>query len=139
MAGFDQVALSTYGTVGKLEFKDNQLVNSADTLVSKIEKEDFDSSIIVGTDPIAHLPQSLSSKLATRPLILIDNHKTTTSQVADVVLPTSITGIESGGMAHRLDQVPIELDKIINPPSNLPSDETLLNQLIELVTQGGSD
>jgi formylmethanofuran dehydrogenase subunit B len=137
MAGFDQVALSTYGTVGQLEFKDNQLVDSGDTLVSKIEKEDFDSSIIVGTDPIAHLPQSLSSNLVKRPLILIDNHMTATSQVADVVLPTSLTGIESGGLAYRLDQVPVELDKIVNPPSNLPSDEALLSQLIELITQGG--
>ena len=138
MAGFDHVALSAYGTSGKLEFKNSQPVITKDTLVSKIEKEDFDCSIIVGTDPISHLPHSLSSKLAKKPLILIDNHSTATSHLADVVLPTSITGIESGGLAYRLDQVPIELNKIINPPNNLPSDEELLTQLYELLNQGGS-
>ncbi|GAG87146.1 unnamed protein product, partial [marine sediment metagenome] len=47
--------------------------SSKDGLVSKIEKDDFDCSIIVGTDPISHLPHVLSSKMAKKPLILIDN------------------------------------------------------------------
>jgi len=139
MAGFDHVALSSHGVFGKLEFKNNQLVKSEDTIVSKIEKEDFDSSIIVGTDPISHLPHSLSSKITKKPLILIDNHRTATSYIAEVVLPTAITGIESGGLAYRLDQIPIELYKIVNPPNNLPSDEELLNRLYGLLNKGGSE
>ncbi len=138
MAGFDHVALSSFGAFGGLEFKHNQMVKTEDTLVSKIDKEDFDSSFIVGTDPISHLPNSLSSKLAKKPLILIDNHNSATSQIAEVVFPTTITGIESGGLVYRLDQVPIELHKIINPPNNIPSDEELLNQLYELLEDGGS-
>ena len=137
MAGFDHVALSVCGDSGHLEFKDNQQIKTKEGLVSKIENNDFDCSIIVGPDPISHLPHSLSSKMAKKPLILIDNHITATSHIAEVVLPTSITGIESGGLAYRLDQVPIELSKIINPPNNLPSDEELLNQLYELLKQGG--
>jgi len=139
MAGFDHVALSAYGVSGHLEFEHNHKVKTEETLVSKIEKEDFDSSIIVGTDPISHLPHSLSSKMAKKPLILIDNHSTATSHIADVVLPTAITGIESGGLAYRLDQVPIELNKILNPPNNLPSDEELLNKLHGLLNKGGSE
>jgi formylmethanofuran dehydrogenase subunit B len=77
--------------------------------------------------------------LVKKPLIIIDNHTTATSRVADVVLPTSITGIESGGLVYRLDQIPIELDNIVNPPSNLPSDVALLIQLSELINQGGSE
>ena len=139
MAGFDHVALSAHGSFGSLEFKNNQLVNTEETLVSKIEKEDFDSSIIVGTDPISHLPHTLSSNIAKKPLILIDNHNTATSHLADVIFPTAITGIESSGLAYRLDQIPIELSKIVNPPNNLPSDEELLNQLYELLNQGRSE
>jgi formylmethanofuran dehydrogenase subunit B len=55
-----------------------------------------------------------------------------------VVLPTSITGIESGGLVYRLDQVPIELGKIINPANNLPSDAQVLTELNESINQGGS-
>ena len=32
-----------------------------------------------------------------------------------------------------------ELDKIINPPNNLPSDEKLLIQLYESLNKGGSE
>ena len=139
MAGFDHVALSAYGVSGHLEFESNQLIKNKDDIISKIENDDFDCSIIVGTDPISHLPHVLSSKMAKKPLILIDNHNTASSQIAEVVLPTTITGIESGGLAYRLDQVPIELNRIINPPNNLPSDEELLNQLYGLLNQGGSE
>ncbi len=139
MAGFDHVALSACGVSGHLEFKDNQQIKTKEGVVSKIENNDFDYSIIVGTDPISHLPHSLSSKMAKKPLILIDNHITATSHIAEVVLPTTITGIESDGLAYRLDQVPIELKKIINPPNNLPSDEELLNQLYGLLKQEGSE
>ncbi len=136
MAGFDHVALSSYGVSGKLQFEKKKLVKSEDTIVSKINKENFDCSIIVGTDPISHLPHSLSSKLARKPLILIDNHSSATSRIADVILPTSITGIESSGLVYRIDQVPVELKKILNPPNNIPSDEELLNQLIKKFNGG---
>ncbi len=136
MAGFDHVALSSYGVSGKLQFENKKLVKSEDTIISKINKENFDCSIIVGTDPISHLPHSLSSKLARKPLILIDNHSSATSRIADVVLPTAITGIESSGLVYRIDQVPVELKKILNPPNNIPSDEELLNQLIKKLNGG---
>ncbi len=136
MAGFDHVALSSYGVSGKLQFESKKLVKSEDTIISKINNENFDCSIIVGTDPISHLPHSLSSKLAKKPLILIDNHNSATSRLADVVLPTAITGIESSGLAYRIDQVPVELKKILNPPNNIPSDEELLNQLIKKLNGG---
>jgi len=135
MAGFDHVALSETGKNQSLQFLNNKLINSNDSIVSKINNEDFDYTIIVGTDPISHLPYQLSSKLASKPIILIDNRKSGISQLADVVLPTAITGIECGGLAFRLDQVPIELKKIINPPNNLPSDEELLDQIIEKINK----
>jgi formylmethanofuran dehydrogenase subunit B len=136
MAGFDHVALSSYGVSGKLQFESKKLVKSEDTIISKINNENFDCSIIVGTDPISHLPHSLSSKLAKKPLILIDNHNSATSHIANVVLPTAITGIESSGLVYRIDQVPVELKKILNPPNDIPSDEELLNQLIKKLNGG---
>jgi len=131
MAGFDQVALSMVGKNHSLQFDNNQLVETSDTIISKINNEDFDCSIIVGTDAVSHLPWKLSNKLTSKPLILIDNKKSATFSVADIVLPSAITGIECGGLAYRLDHVPIELDKIVNPPGNIISDEEILSQLIE--------
>jgi formylmethanofuran dehydrogenase subunit B len=131
MAGFEHVALSNYGKNHSLQFSNNQLINTSDTITSKLEKDDFDCSIIVGTDPISHFPFNLSKKFSKKPLILIDNKQSATYQVADIVLPTTITGIESEGLAYRIDHIPIELHKIINPPSKIFTDEEVLNQIIK--------
>ena len=138
MMGFDHVALSIYGKNGALQFKNNQLVDTEDTIVSKIEKDDFDCVIIAGTDPISHFPHSLSKKLANKLIIIIDNRKNTTSLFAEVQLPTAITGIEADGLAYRLDHVPVQLNKLINPPSNVPTDLSLIDQIIKLIGQGGN-
>jgi len=130
MAGFDQVSLSSTGTNQNLQFSNGQLVSSQETIISKIKKEDFDLSIIVGTDPISHFPKDLSKKLILKPIIVIDNHKSAITQMADVILPTAITGIECEGLAYRLDHVPIQLQKVINPPSNILSDEALIDKII---------
>ncbi|MCK4287152.1 MAG: molybdopterin-dependent oxidoreductase, partial [Candidatus Lokiarchaeota archaeon] len=66
-----------------------------------------------------------------KPLILIDNKKSATFSVADIVLPSAITGIECEGLAYRLDHVPIALNKIVNPPKDIISDEEILSRLIE--------
>lgn len=137
MAGYDHIALSSIGRIGGAQFKDRKLVNEKKTIVSKINNEDLDCSIIVGTDPISHLPYTLSSKLAKYPIILIDNKMTATAELADLILPTAITGIECKGLAFRLDQVPIQLKKIIDPPNNLPSDENLLTQIIMKLEERG--
>ncbi len=133
MTGFAQVALSCVGKNDSLEFSKGELVNTNDTIVSKIERDDFDTSIFVGTDPISHLPRALSSKLASKPIILIDNFKTASYYAADVVLPTAITGIECAGLAYRLDSVPIEFKRIVNPPNNIPSDYELLTRLLNKI------
>ena len=131
MAGFDQVALSLTGKNQSLQFVNNQLVETSNTIISKIATDDFDCSIIVGTDAISHLPWELSKKLRSKPLILIDNKKSATFSVADIVLPSAITGIECEGLAYRLDHVPIALNKIVNPPKDIISDEKILSRLIE--------
>ncbi|MHA2391119.1 MAG: formylmethanofuran dehydrogenase subunit B [Promethearchaeota archaeon] len=139
MLGFDHVALSVTGKNGNLQFSGNHLVKTSDTIISKISNNDFDCSIIVGTDPISHLPWELSRKLISKPLILIDNKRSATSIVADVIIPSNITGIESGGLAYRLDHVPVELQKIVNPPNNISSDEEILTNLIERIDPNLSD
>ncbi|MFX1596689.1 MAG: formylmethanofuran dehydrogenase subunit B, partial [Promethearchaeota archaeon] len=131
MNGFDHVALSNYGRNHSLQFSNGNVIESEDTIVSKIQNEDFDCSIIVGTDPISHFPLELSKKLASKPIIVIDNRTSGVTLLADVVLPSAITGIESKGLVYRLDHVPLELKKILNPASNILSDEELLQKIID--------
>lgn len=130
MNGFDHIALSNFGVNGSMKFNNNQRIDVEQNLVSKIESEDFDLSLFVGTDPISHFPKSLSKKLLKHPIIVIDNKSSATMDFADVVLPSSLTGIENEGIAFRLDHVPIQLQKPVNPPNNVPSDEKILSNLL---------
>ncbi|MBY8981667.1 MAG: formylmethanofuran dehydrogenase subunit B, partial [Candidatus Lokiarchaeota archaeon] len=61
---------------------------------------------------------------------LIDNKISGTYYLADLILPTAVTGVETDGLAFRFDHVPIELKKIRNPPIEIPSDEELLDKII---------
>lgn len=141
MAGFDQVSLSQYGKNGGHEFQDGKLLDKTDTIISKLENDDFDVSFIVGTDPISHLPQKLSKKLLKKPLVVVDSKKTFTSRMADVILPSAISGIETDGMAYRLDNIPVVFEKIMNPPNNILSDEEIMKKLLKLTsnTSGGNE
>ena len=131
MNGFIQVSLSLLGKMGQIEFSDNQLIESNKDLISKIKDDEFDMSIIVASDPISNLPITLSSKLTRKPIIAIDCFITPTTKLADVILPVAITGIETDGLVYRMDNIPMNLQKIIDPPANLPSDEQILLKIIQ--------
>lgn len=137
MVGFDQMTLTFYGKRGGIKFENGNPIDSDDNIISKITRDNFDLMFVVGSDPIAHFPKALSSKIAKKPLIVIDNKKSATTMVADVVLPSSITGIESGGLMFRLDMTPINVKPIIKPPSNVLSDQEILEKLIEKFKGGG--
>ncbi len=130
MAGFEHIALSYIGKNQNIQFQNRKLIQTKMNIISKIKERDFDLSIIVGTDAISHFPSEISKILTSRPIILIDNRKSGTYFVADIVLPTAITGIESEGLAFRFDHVPIKLKKIMNPPNDIPNDEELLDKII---------
>ncbi|MFO8018780.1 MAG: formylmethanofuran dehydrogenase subunit B [Promethearchaeia archaeon] len=139
MAGFEQMALTLTGKHNSIQFKNDQLQDTDKTLVDKIADEDFDLSFFMGTDPISHFPSTLSKKIASKPIIVADNRQSGTTMLADVVLPTAITGVECGGTAIRLDQVPIEVKGIFEPPEKVPTDEELLTNIIAKQTGGDEE
>lgn len=129
MNGFIQVSLPLVGKMNQIEFSNGKLVEENKNMISMIQEGDFDCSIIVASDPLSNLPISLSSKLAKKPMIVLDCFQTPTTKMADVVLPSAITGIEAGGLVYRMDNVPMVLKKIIEPPESLLSDEQILENI----------
>ena len=61
--------------------------------------------------------------MAKIPLICIDPHKTPTSELANIIIPPAIAGVECVGTAYRMDGIPIELKKVIDAPEGLLSDK----------------
>ncbi|RLE67871.1 MAG: formylmethanofuran dehydrogenase subunit B, partial [Thermoprotei archaeon] len=69
------------------------------------------------------------------PLIVIDPKWSLTAAVADVVIPTTMVGIETDGTAYRMDGVPLHTKKLVDPPDGVLSDREVLERLINKVME----
>jgi formylmethanofuran dehydrogenase subunit B len=58
-----------------------------------------------------------------------------TTEIADVVLPSSYVGIEADGVqtAYRMDGIPLQLSKIVDAPAGVKSDDQILDMLVREV------
>lgn len=73
--------------------------------------------------------------MAKIPLVCIDPHETPTTQLANIIIPPAIAGVEVEGTAYRMDGVPIQLRKVIDPPEGVLPDREILKILIKKVKE----
>jgi len=100
------------------------------TTIELLTRGECDAALIVGSDPAAHFPVSAVKHLMKIPVITIDPHKNATTLISTVVIPTAITGIEAGGTVYRMDGVPLECKKLVEPPLGLKSDEEIITEIL---------
>ncbi|MHA1229089.1 MAG: formylmethanofuran dehydrogenase subunit B [Candidatus Helarchaeota archaeon] len=99
-------------------------------------REEADAALIVASDPVSNFPKKACEWLGKIPLIVIDPHKSPTTEIADVVIPAAIVGIETEGTGYRMDSVPIRLHKVKNPPNeNILTDKEILEKILEKVRE----
>ena len=103
--------------------------------VDILKKDDFDVMLVVASDPASNFPKQAVMNMFKKPLIVIDPHKSPTSELADIVLPPAIAGIECEGGAYRMDKVPLRLRKVKNPPEGCLPDVEIVEKLIEKVKE----
>ncbi len=100
------------------------------TTIDLLKQGDNDATLIVGADPGAHFPKPSMQKMTKHPMIVINPDWNCTSLLGDVVFPTQWCGIESVGTAYRMDQVPIMLRKVVEPPPGVLNDEEILKKIL---------
>lgn len=106
--------------------------NPGDTsVVDVLSRQESDAALIVGSDPLATFPGLVAKNLSEIPIVVVDPHKTQTSERAEVVIPSAPVGIESEGTAHRMDGVPLVLKRLIDPPSGIRSDAEILQMIMK--------
>jgi formylmethanofuran dehydrogenase subunit B len=87
----------------------------------------------MGSDFVTKLPRDELARIRDVPVISLDFKRTPTSEMSSVVLPVTITGIESGGTVTRLDGVALDLNPPVGKPGTLKSDEDILKELYEKI------
>ncbi|MCW4054236.1 MAG: formylmethanofuran dehydrogenase subunit B [Candidatus Bathyarchaeota archaeon] len=103
------------------------------TSMDVLLRGESDAALVIASDPGATFPKKAIKHLVKHPLIVIDPHMNATAMLGDVVFPSAFVGIEVEGSAYRMDNVPLPLKKVVEPPEGIISDEELLRRILEEV------
>lgn len=98
-----------------------------------LRRDEVDAVFVLGSDPGAHFPMQSVRKINKLPSVCIDPHETPTTEVCKVHVPVAFVGVEVGGCAYRMDNVPIDTRKVVEPPEGMMTDEEFLEAVLEKV------
>ncbi|MDD1672253.1 MAG: formylmethanofuran dehydrogenase subunit B [Methanomicrobiales archaeon] len=96
---------------------------------------EVDAVLTIASDPGAHFPISSVQKIWNLPSVAIDPHITPTTEVSKLHVPVAFVGIECGGNAYRMDNVPIDCRKVVDPPEGMLTDEEFLTRVLKRVKE----
>lgn len=142
VTGTNQVMLYNTGYPYSIQYSDGfpRMIVGVTTATDVLIHGEADAALIIASDPVAHLPRKAIEHLARIPKIVIDPKWSLTASVADIIIPSTITGIENDGVAYRMDEVPINTRKIVDPPEKSRTDveilRILLDKILELKVSG---
>lgn len=103
--------------------------------IDLLQRKEVDAVFVIGSDPGAHFPNGCVKEISGLPSICVDPHITPTSEVCKVHIPVAFVGVEVGGNCYRMDNVPIEARKVVEPPEGMMTDEQLLEKIYEKVRE----
>jgi formylmethanofuran dehydrogenase subunit B len=129
MRGFNEALFKETGFVNRVRFEGKTFHDNKYAVVEALKAKSIDALLVVGSDPLLSLPRSVTSHLASIPVICIDPCVTLTSSIAEVTITAAASGIESGGSAVRMDGKVIEISKLVE--TNYLSDVEIMNRLME--------
>jgi formylmethanofuran dehydrogenase subunit B len=98
-----------------------------------LERGEADAALVVGSDPLDHLPAAAADRLRAIPVVSVDARDTATAGAARVAFTTAAPGLHVPGVVHRLDGVPVPLRAPLR--SSRPSDEEVLDAIAERVAR----
>jgi len=130
MRGFNELLREKTGHVNRVSFTGGEIAYGPEHSVMAAARS-CDAALIIGSDPLSSLPAGTARALARLPLIAIDPHRSLTTDIAEVVIPAAISGLEAGGNAVRTDGVKIEFEPIIE--AGIPADEQILKRIMEAI------
>ncbi len=99
------------------------------TSIDLLTRNEVEACLYIATDPGAHFPVDAMISSSKKPTVTIDPHINCTTEISDIHIPVAMVGIEAAGCAYRMDDVPIETRKVVDPPEGVLTDEELLTKI----------
>lgn len=103
------------------------------TAIDILRRGECDAALVVASDPAAHFPASITRRLMEIPIITLDPYRSATAEISEVVIPTAVLGVEALGTIYRMDGVPLEAKRLVEPPEGVKTDVEILSSLLERV------
>lgn len=102
-------------------------------------RKEVDACLVLGSDPGSHFPNKSVQEIYKLPSVCIDPHMTPTAAVSKCHVPVAFVGVEVGGSCYRMDNVPIEARKVVDPPAGMLTDDEFLKLVLaEVMTIKGA-
>ncbi|TRZ88226.1 MAG: formylmethanofuran dehydrogenase subunit B [Methanosarcinales archaeon] len=135
VTGFGQVCAWETGYATAVDFaRGAPYYNPGETAANDLlTRKETDAAMIIAGDAGAHFPADSVRHLARIPVIQIDPYWNPTTEVANVVIPVAICGVEVEGTAYRMDGVSLRYRKLIEPTH--PTDIEILEKITERVKE----
>lgn len=135
VTGFGQVCSWETGFVTAVDFSSGgPYYNPGETAANDLlYRKEVDAAMIIAGDAGAHFPANSVRELAKIPLVQVDPYWNPTTEIADVVIPTAISGVEVEGTAYRMDGVSLRMRKLVEPEHL--TDEEILDKIITRVRE----
>ncbi len=127
MRGFNELMFEKTGFINRYSFESRKSAPEYE-FSELVINDSIDTVLVVGSDPVNSLPFDVVQKLRKKRLILVDPKKSLTSEVAEVVIPSAITGIDQGGTMVRSDGVRMEVEPLWEAEW---TDKDVLKELLE--------
>lgn len=135
VTGFGQVCSWETGFVTAVDFaRGVPYYNPGETAANDVlTRKETDAAMIIAGDAGAHFPADSVRHLARIPVVQIDPYWNPTTEVANVVIPAAICGVEVEGTAYRMDGVSLRMRKMVEPLH--PTDTEILDRITERVKE----
>jgi formylmethanofuran dehydrogenase subunit B len=104
------------------------------TAIDMLARGHVDAMFVTAADPGSHMPQVAVEHMAKIPLIVCEIHPTSTTELANLILPATENGIECEASCYRMDAVPLRMKKVKDPPEGcMPSDEHTFKEIYKVL------
>lgn len=135
VTGFGQVCSWETGFATAVDFsRGAPYYNPGETTANDLlMRKETDAAMIIAGDAGAHFPADSVRHLAKIPVVQVDPYWNPTTEVANVVIPVAICGVEVEGTAYRMDGVSLRFRKMIEPTH--PTDIEILEKITERVRE----
>lgn len=127
MRGFNEMLHEKTGYINKYSFSQGKS-SSEFEFSNLLRNKKLDTVLIIGSDPVNSLPLEISKELSHTNTIVVDPRRTYTERISNVVIPSALSGVETGGTMIRSDGVKVSLDPVFEKEIN---DEYVLKKLLE--------